>query len=363
MKPLKFSRLFRYTVLAPMLLGAVYFAAIKDSLYDSESLVVLRSIGQEGRAGGIGQILGMEAPLKTDALNLRAFMLSSDMVSHLEKNVGLSKEWGRADGSWDFATRMWSASPSKEELGRYYDRRVGVEVDERSGLLSVKTSSFSPAHAQAVTQELLAYSNVYVNKVNAQLAKQDLDFLEKEVQAFYARLTDARGRLEEFQAKNGLLDAEASAQAQSVLISKLEADEAATSAELAQAQTYLAADSYGVSSLRNKAVALKAELERQRKKATAPGMRGDKALQYRELKAEAMFLEDAYRRTKASAEQARLEASRQARQLVVVQTPGLPQSPRHLERAAGFGLWAFLLLATYAVTRVVLTVFRERPST
>lgn len=358
MKLPKFSKLFGVCVLGPALLGAAYFGAVRDDVYDSQAKVVLRSVGNEGKAGTLGALLGMSSPLATDSANLKELMLSYDMLNSLEKEVGLTSVWGAR--SADIVGRLWPSDPSQERLLRYYLRHVTVDIDDRTGMLTIQASSFEPGHAQAITAALVERANRYINEVNNRLARQDMTFLEEQAKGFHTRLTAARAELEAFQTANGILDAEASAQAQSALLSRLEADEAAASAELSQAQTYLTQDSYGLAALKNKVAALRAELERQRKKATAPGMKGEKALRFRELKSNVAFLEDAYTRTKAATEQARLDASRQARELVVIQAPNLPQSPRYLAGLSGMGLWTFVLLAIYTIARLVRAVLRER---
>jgi capsular polysaccharide transport system permease protein len=285
-------------------------------------------------------------------------MLSYDMLNHIESTVGLKRVW--AAPSLDLIGRMWPPHPSREAFKRYYLRRIGVNYNDSTDMISIQATSFEPLHAQRVAQELVAEANRYTNSVSASLAQMQQDAMQKEAQQFYQRLTHARDKLEAYQTENGMLDAEGAATAEAALISKMRAEEAATSADLAQALTYLTPDAFGVQTLRQKLSALHAELARQKALAVAPGTAGTQAIEYRELKSDAEFLEQAYTHSEAAVEQAKLDATRDAKKLVIIQNPNLPEESRHFARLIGFGLWLLILLAVFTVVRLSLAVYLER---
>jgi len=356
MKMPKFSKLFLFIVLIPGTLAAVYFAFISDDVYDSQAIVTLKSISGDSK-GGITSLLGASS-MASDSANLRQMMLSYDMLNHLEATPGLTKVWGAP--SVDIIGRLWPAHPSQERLMRYFQRRVLVGFDVTTDMVTILATSFVPAHAQRIAQELLAESNRYTNDVSSSLAHLQQDAMDKETQQFYGRLMQAREKLAAYQTANGILDAEGAAKAESSLVDKLQGEEAATSAELTQALTYLAPSAFGAQSLSEKLAGLRAELGRQKALAVAPGTAGTRALEYRELTTNAEFLEQAYVHSEAALEQAKLDATRDAKKLVIIQSPNLPEAPRHLARLTGFGLWLLALFALFTVARLALAVHRER---
>jgi len=357
MKLPKFSKVFLWFVLIPGLLGAVYYAVFSDNLYDSQAVVVLKSVSSD--SGNAGSVPGGGAgTMATDSANLRQLMLSYDMLNHIESTVGLKRVW--AAPSWDLIGRMRPPNPSRETFKRYYLRRVGVNYNDSTNMITIQATSFEPAHAQRIAQELVAEANRYTNAVSASLAQMQQDAMQKEAQQFYQRLTLARDKLEAYQTANGLLDAEDTAAAEAALISRMRAEEAGASADLAQALTYLSPDAYGVQTLRQKLRALRAELERQKALAVAPGTAGTQALEFRELKSNAQFLEQAYTHSEDAVEQAKLDATRDAKKLVIIQNPNLPEESRHFARLEGFGLWLLILLAIFTVVRLALAVYQER---
>jgi capsular polysaccharide transport system permease protein len=357
MKMPNFSKLFVFIVLIPGALAAVYFAFISDDVYDSQAIVTLKSISGDSKGGGITSLLGAPS-MSSDSANLRQMMLSYDMLNHLESTVGLTKVWGAH--SIDIIGRLWPAHPSQERLMRYFHRRVTAGFDASTDMITIQSGSFVPLHAEQITQEIVAEANRYTNDVSNSLAHLQQEAMEKETQQFYGRLVQARDRLVAYQTANGILDAEGAARAESTLVSKLQGEEAATSAELTQALTYLSPGAFGAQSLSEKLSGLRAELARQKALAVTPGTTGTRALDYRELKTDAEFLEQAYVRSEAALEQAKLDATRDAKKLVIIQSPNLPEAPRYLARLTGFGLWLLALLALFTVARLALAVHRER---
>jgi capsular polysaccharide transport system permease protein len=358
MKLPRISKVFLFVVLIPGLLGAVYFAIISDNLYDSQAVVALKSVSSDSKGAASTYALGTGPSIGTDSANVRQLMLSYDMMNHIESKVGLSRVWGAP--SIDIIGRLWPTHASHEALMRYYLRRVGVNFNDSNDMITIQATSFEPIHAQRIAVELVAEANRYTNEVSANLAEMQQAAMEMETQQFYSRLIRARDKLEAYQTDNGMLDAEGTATAQAALISKLRADEASTSADLAQALTYLSPDAFGAQTLRNKLTALHAELDRQKTLAVAPGTAGTKALEYRELKTDAEFLEQAYAHAQAAVEQAKLDATRDAKKLVIIQNPNLPEESRHFARLIGFGLWLLILLAIFTVVRLTLAVYHER---
>jgi capsular polysaccharide transport system permease protein len=351
-----FSKLFVFLVLIPGGLGAIYFAFISDRIYDSQAVIALKSVSGDSRA--LVSLTGGDSAIGTDSAGLRQFMLSYDMLEHLEKTVGVSKPWSAP--SLDIIGRLWPENPSRARLMRYYQRRIEVDYDPVSTMITVDATSFEPAHAKRIAAEMVAEANRYTNNVSADLAQIQQASMEKETQDFYDRLLVIRDKLETFQSANGILDAEGAAKSEASLVSKLESEEAAASAELTQALTYLSPDAFGVQVLRQKLASLDAELERQRDLSVSPGTTGAKGLEYRSLKADREFLERGYARAQAALEQDKLDASRDAKKLIVIQSPNLPDEPQHLAGLIDFGLYLLILLAVFTVVRLMLAVHRER---
>ena len=166
-----------------------------------------------------------------------------------------------------------------------------------------------------------------------------------------------------FQNRHRLLDPSAQAQATGVLTAELQAQRAKLEAELGGLRGFLNEDAYQIQALKSRIAALDRQIDAERKRATTDDSKGGRltklALEYEALKLQAEFARDGYKLALAAVENARIDANRKIKSLVVVEPPSLPQTAEYPLVTYNMGTLLAVCLLLYAIARLALATIRE----
>ena len=350
-------------VAVPLLLYSLYLAVVAADRYVSESIVTVRQGGGDSSGGipGAAMLLaGVNPPAHEDTLFVKEFVHSLGLLLKLEQRLGLREHF--AAERWDWPFRL-ERDASQETFHAYYRQRVEVLFDDRSSLLKVRTQAFDPAFAQKISEAILDESERFVNETSHRIARERLRFSEGELELAGKRLQQAKTELLAFQNRHQILDPAAQAAASGVLASELEASRSRLEAELGGLRAYLNEDSYQVKALRGRISALERQIDAERKRVTTNSRRGDRltalAIDFQGLQLQAEFATDAYKLALGAVENARIDATRKIKSLVVIEPPTLPETAEYPLRAYNLGTLLALCVLLYAITRLVLATMRE----
>ncbi|MFP3577724.1 hypothetical protein, partial [Brevibacillus sp. SIMBA_040] len=84
----------------------------------------------------------------------------------------------------DWFNRL-SPHATREETLKYYMRRVSVDVDDKTGLLTIRTQGLSPAFAQTFNRTLLSESETFLNELSHRISRNDMLFAREEIDRSY----------------------------------------------------------------------------------------------------------------------------------------------------------------------------------
>ncbi|MEE4239792.1 MAG: hypothetical protein V2I51_23985, partial [Anderseniella sp.] len=293
----------------PMLLAVFYYAFLAADRYVSEAKITVRQAGDSASAdvSGIALMMaGVSTGSREETLYLRDYIHSLDMLKHLDAKFGLREAYDSK--KIDPLFRL-HAGTSQEWFLRYYRNRVEVVFDDLTGLLSVRVQAFDPELAQKANAEIIAQSERFVNEISHRMAREQMAFAETEMLKARERYQAAKNQLIAFQNKHKVLDPLAQAQATATLSAQLESEIAHKEAELKTLTGYLQDNAPQVAVIRNQVAALKAQLDKERRKvASQDGSRLNRlASEYQNLAIEAGFAEDAYKAALTAMETTRIE--------------------------------------------------------
>ena len=353
----------RIAVIAvPWIITALYLFFAADR-YVSESIVAVR---QEGSAmtmpsavDPLAAMFGSGAAAREDQLMLQAHILSMDMLSQLDEKLDLRSEY--SSPGFDFVFAL-SDNAKQEEFLDFYRKHTEVEVDDSSGLLTIRTQGFSPEIAAAVNREVVMISEQFINDSSHRLARDQMDYAKSELATARGRLDDVRARILEFQEKYSILDPNAQAAANAGLTAELQAMLARHGAELKGLRSYLNDDAPQIVALQAQIDGIREQLNVERRDSVT-NAEGESlsviAGQYQELLAELEFMSDAYKSSLAGLEAARIESTRKLKSLVLVESPTLPESAAYPRRA--YTLMALLMVLTllYGIARLVVATIED----
>jgi capsular polysaccharide transport system permease protein len=347
-------------IAAPLALAVIYFAFFASDRYVSESIVTVRQASDTGSAvPGIAMMLtGTNPPARDDTLYLRQYVHSLDMLLRLDQRLKLREHFRKPVA--DPLYRL-PASADQEWFLDYYRNRVEVLFDDTASLLTIRVQGFDPAFAQTLNRAILEESERFVNAFSHKMSTEHLRFAEGELQTAGSRLQQAKKNVLAFQTTHKLLDPLAQAQASGTLSTQLEGQLARLEADLRNARSYLNDDSYQVKALEGQVQALRAQIDSERQRATGGRARplNTLAAEFEALQLQAGFALDAYKLSLGAVENARIEAARTMKSLVVIEPPSKPETAEYPRRIYNILTVLAVCLLLYGVTRLVLATIRE----
>ncbi|GAA0760182.1 capsular biosynthesis protein [Ideonella azotifigens] len=349
----------------PAVLATVYYSFVAVDRYASHSVLSIRDTSSGGSSGGglsAASLLlgGGGAPVSlSDAYMLESYMHSMAMLLKMDKKFNLRAHYSQP--KLDVFYRI-SADAERERFLDYFNSRVSIAHDEISGLLTVEVQAFDREFAQKLAQAMIDEGESYINENAHRVARDRMAFYEGEEASSLKRVRSAKGDVLAFQTKYKLLDPLSQAVAANTLTASLQATQAKQEADLKAAEAFMSPDSLQVRSLRSQLGATQAQLEVERLRATA-AVNGSQlpalAIEYQGLLLQAGYAEDAYKSALLSVEQARLEASRKLKTVLVLESPTLPDLALYPRRIMDWLTVLAVCTMLFAIVRLIYATVRE----
>ncbi|WP_257933232.1 capsular polysaccharide export system, inner membrane protein [Campylobacter lari] len=338
-----------------------YYVFIAANRYVSESVLSVKSTtGDSGAITGIAALLTNNSFSSEDITFLKSYIHSLDMLNILEEKIQIRELYQKQ--KLDFFYSI-SSSADQEDFLKYYQNRVKI-IQENSvnGLLRVEVEGFDPQSAHLIAATIVKESEKFINEISHKAARDQMQFAEEELLQFKKRYQKAKDELLAFQNKYGVFDPLKQAEGTLKLIAELESKIAAKEAELLMMQSYINDNAPQIVTIKSEITALKKQLQKEKSKVSSPKSSqklNDLAAKFQDLTIEAGFAESAYTAALKAYESARIEALRKIKQVVIVQSPSLPQSAKYPEVLYNI-LTAFMILSLiYGIVKFIKMIIEE----
>lgn len=353
-------RVFLTAVVA--IVGAiVYWGLAASNRYVSEAHVIIeRTNMSSGQTVDIGSLLtGATGSNRNDQLLLRSYLLSVDMLQKLNSKLNLRAHY--SDSAHDFLSRMWSQDNELEFFHRHYLSRTSVELDEYSGVLIIKAQAYTPEMANAIVTSLVAEGEHYMNELGHAMARDQVDFLEKQVNEMAQNALATRQALLAYQNKKGMISPQTTAETIQTAISKLDGQLTDMKARRAALLGYLSPQAPGVVEINIQIAALEKQMQLEQSRLTSPqGSTLNRTVEeYQRLEFAAKFAEDVYKTGMVALEKGRIEALRMLKKVSVLQSPTLPQYPLEPRRIYNIVVFILLALIIAGIVHMLAAIIRD----
>ncbi|MCV3527139.1 capsule biosynthesis protein [Campylobacter lari] len=338
-----------------------YYVFIAANRYVSESVLSVKSTtGDSGAITGIAALLTNNSFSSEDITFLKSYIHSLDMLNILEEKIQIRELYQKQ--KLDFFYSI-SSSADQEDFLKYYQNRVKIiQENSANGLLRVEVEGFDPQSAHLIASTIVKESEKFINEISHKAARDQMQFAEEELLQFKKRYQKAKDELLAFQNKHGVFDPLKQAEGILKLIAELESKIAAKEAELLMMQSYINDNAPQIVTIKSEITALKKQLQKEKSKVSSPKSSqklNDLAAKFQDLTIEAGFAESAYTAALKAYESARIEALRKIKQVVIVQSPSLPQSAKYPEALYNI-LTAFMILSLiYGIVKFIKMIIEE----
>ncbi|RYZ04771.1 MAG: hypothetical protein EOO73_22550 [Myxococcales bacterium] len=337
------SRLSIFVAL-PTLLAGIYFGVIASEQYESFAIFNVQSsdarpaFGMEGLLAGLATSTGAGH----DALAVRDYVLSRDMLARLDKELGFIAHY--KNRQVDFVSRL-PADATFEDAYEYFGQKVYVDYDQVSGALTVRVRAFDAAQAAKTSAAILSYGEEMVNKLSERERRDRTAYAEGDIAKAEQRLGKARERIVELQQKHADFNPLQTATAAMTIRTALEGELAKARAELMQLKSYMNAGAPQVLAATERVKSLSAQVSSESRRLVDPkasnGLNAS-LVDFEAAMVEKEFAQKAYESAMASLEVARADADRQHRYVAIIAAPSKPDESTYPHRARGV-LAAFVI--------------------
>ena len=324
----KISRSFYVLVALPFAAVLIYQIWFAARIFESESRLVVRRIGEDMSISplGIPLLASGGHSQHEDAIILREYLHSPNILDKIEDAMALQAHF--SEYGLDIL-RYFPREPSKEEFIKAYRRMVQVTILPNSGVVSLRVQAYNPEMAEKLTRFITQEGEKFVNRVSEELANEQINFVRNEVSRAESHLRDIRQKLASFKNEHAILDPEKQSASAISLVAALESKLVDAKAESIRLSSFLKSDAQEVVANQQQINSLEQQILEERSKLTgAMDNTLNKILEeYNALHLEAEFALEAYKGAYSSMEVARLEASRKLKHFVILSSTGLPEAP------------------------------------
>jgi len=346
--------------LVAILVAIVYWGAIASDRYVSVADVVVDStdLAAGGRPADFAALFAGSRN-DHDLMLLRDHLRSVDMLEKLDTKLQLRAHY--SDWKRDPISRMWFEDAAQEFFHNHYLSRVAIEVDDSAGVLRITAQAYTPAMAQAITRALVEEGERFMNDIVHRLARDQVDFLEKQVSEMSERVLKTRRALVDFQNAKGFLSPQAAAETLTGIVARLEGELTQLKASREAMLGYLSPTAPDIAQINLQIAAIETQLRAEKGRLTSPkgGTLNRTVEEYQRLEMEAMFAQDVYKTALSAMERGRIEATRNLKKVSIVQSPTLPQYPLEPRRIYSIIVFALSVLVLAGIAQLLAAIIRD----
>ena len=349
------------TVIYIMIVVIFYYTFIAADRYVSNvSLSVKSTDGSSPISlSGIESLVGVASSSTEDIKLLREYIKSFDMLQKLDEKINLRSLYEKQ--KIDLFFRIYS-STSKESYLKYYRDRIHILFDDATGLLNVAVESFSPEDARIISAAILEESERFINEISHNIAREQLRFAQGELESAKQKYKDAKNELLAFQNEYGVFDPQSLAKTKAGFITEIELQISKKETELNTMRSYLNDNAPEIVALKAELRAHKEQLEKEKSKVASNASQdklNDVVAQFEALYLNLSFAEDVYKTAITAVETTRIEIGRKAKQVVVIQSPYVPDSAAYPNKMYNSITIVVMLTLIFGVVRLVRAIIDE----
>ncbi|MCF6190759.1 MAG: hypothetical protein L3J51_09785 [Cocleimonas sp.] len=356
------SAMFWLFFVIPMALGVTYYTMFASDQYETLAHFTIEKNGQ-GQSDPLGALTGLPGNVSStrDALIIKDFIESNEVIARTKEDFDLRKIYSRNDKDW--LSRL-EEDASLEEVAEYWQDKVQVEFDAASGIISLTVLAFEREEAVTVIKAILRESEELVNKLSEKSRQDSLVFAKKELKNAETNLKKARQNVRVFRDKEQALSPEKHAESKLNLVESLEAERAKAESTLQSLKLSFPDISPKVIEAKNIVIALKQQIVKERSRSSYITGKNSKTMsmiisKHEELLTEQGFAEKSYESALLNLEKARIDATKKQRYLSVIVNPTLPDEPAKPNQPNDFIVLFLACLLLWGILSLIVASIKD----
>ena len=353
------EKLFIYLFVVLISFSFTYYYIVGRDKYIVKSSVLVRKSGKSNAfSGNIAALLGgfgNQSSLE-DSRVLEVYLKSPTILYELEKFFDFNNAY-RKKGLDIFSGIKLNAN--RDEKFNYLMKQIKVFTNQRSGILDITVKGFKPEDAYIINNFLIKKAEEFVNNLNYEIYKKQLEFSKGEVNLAKEKLDLEMDKLKQFQADFKLINIKYEAEAVSKIIAALEEQLIKLKIKLSDTKrAFVREDIPEIEFLQDQIVNLTKQIELERVKLVSEDGRAlnERAAELNEINSNIGFLKELYKTTLATSESNRINSIQQQRFLALLLEPVEPIDAWHYWRHKSFLTYLIIVLIAISLSKFILGI-------
>jgi capsular polysaccharide transport system permease protein len=350
--------LFLAAFMLPLIVLSAYLLFLASNRY--ESLASATITEEKPSASSIDlSVIGITSTVSDkDSLILKAFIESRDMLLFLDERLRLREHVTQP--SIDFYSRL-DEDATIEDFHEYYLWLIEVEYDTSSKLISFSVQAFDEEFAHSLLQLIVEQSQQFIDRLNEQITREQMRFFDIQIAETESRLKQAKEELIAFQRENRLMTTEGESQTIMATIQTLEQELAQKQSDLSARLQVLDKTAPQLQTLQLDITALESQIVSAKERLTGSSDTSISELdaKFREIQLNLEFITNIYKSNLSALEQARLEAAKRLKFLIVVSQPSTAEQAEYPQQAYIIATAGVILMVLYFVLSLTVAIIRE----
>jgi capsular polysaccharide transport system permease protein len=352
------SILFLLAFVLPLAAFGAYLLFVASDRYESLASATITEEKTASQSIDLSMLGVTNSAADKDSLILKEFIESKDMMIFLEERLRIREHVTQP--SIDFYSRL-SPDATMEEFHAYYQWLVTVEYDPMSKLIRFSVQGFDRAFAHTLLNLIIERSQQFIDRINDQITREQLRFFDQEIADSEVRLKQAKEELIAFQRQFRLISTEGESQTVMATIQTLEQELAQKQADLSARLQVLDRSAPQLQTVQMDIVALENQIASAKERLAGASDTSISELdsKFREIQLNLEFVTNIYKSNLNALEQARLEAARRLKFLIVVAQPSVPEMAEYPRRVYLITTVAVVLMIMFFVVSLIMAIIRE----
>jgi BexC/CtrB/KpsE family polysaccharide export inner-membrane protein len=341
-------------------MAIVYFGLLSSDVYISESRFIVRT-PEKTSASPLGMILSAGGFSSGSEENHAVvdYVRSRNALEDVNRDGFVARIFGARTASVVDRYDGLTGGPTNEQLYRYFNNKVAIELDSSSQITHLTVRAFRPQDARELNERLLQQSEALVNRLSDRGRRDTLVQAQQEVSTARDKARNAVLALARFRNESGIIDPEKQAAINLQMVSKLQDALISDRAELAQVEAYTPRNPQ-IPALRLRIANLEREIAKQSTQvAGAPTSLSAVASRYQQLQFDADFASKQLALAQTALEEARQDAAKKQAYVERIAQPNLPDYALEPQRWRNVFAVFILGLLCWGVLTTLLAGIRE----
>ena len=344
-----------YLIGLPVSFSLLYFYGIGRDRFFVRSDVVVRKSNKSSSSGfNLTNFLGSgNSGSLEDARFLMTYLESPQVLTKFEKLIDFKSIYKKK--GLDFYTGL-NINPTFQEKYDFFRRQISLTLNELSGVLRIRTLGLDPKTAYMLNKFLIDEAEIFTNKLNQEVYKNQLEFLDNQVLKNSEKLQKANKELIIFQESFQVLDPTNEALLSGNIIAALERELSKFKVELSSLKrSFVDQKAPEIVLLENQIEELEKQILEERIALVNPNERNlsSKISKLEELKLSKQYAYDLYLSSLTTAEKTRIDSIQKQRFLAIISMPKLPEEQWNYWRHRGFLTSISIIFITISLIKFI----------